>query len=67
MNLCILGKLVLKDFNVEDEAGGAGVALAKTSIATVTHHTLKIRLYWAGKGTTGKPLGGIYGQIQSSS
>ncbi|KAJ6854419.1 disease resistance protein [Populus alba x Populus x berolinensis] len=27
--------LVLKDFNVEDEAGGAGVALAKTSIATV--------------------------------
>ncbi|KAJ6951161.1 hypothetical protein NC653_040517 [Populus alba x Populus x berolinensis] len=35
MNLCILGKLVLKDFTVEDEAGGAGIALAKTFIATV--------------------------------
>jgi len=51
-----LGKLVLKEFNIEDEAGDAGIALVKTFIATVTHHSLKIRLYWAGKGTTG-----IYG------
>jgi hypothetical protein len=62
MNLCILGKLVLKESNIEDEAGDAGIALVKTFIATVTHHSLKIRLYWAGKGTTG-----IYGQIQRSS
>jgi hypothetical protein len=62
MNLCILGKVVLKEYNIEDEAGDAGLALAKTFIATVTHHSLKIRLYWAGKGTTG-----IYGQIQRSS
>jgi hypothetical protein len=42
MNLCILGKLVLKEFNIEDEAGDAGIALAKTFIATVTHHSLRV-------------------------
>ncbi|KAL9391638.1 hypothetical protein Peur_015558 [Populus x canadensis] len=62
----IQGKLVLKDFNIEDEAGGAAIPLVKTFIAAVTHHTLKIRLYWAGRGTTGIPLRGIYGPLISA-
>jgi hypothetical protein len=54
-SVCI-GKGGSERIYIEDEAGDAGLALAKTFIATVTHHSLKIRLYWAGKGTTG-----IYG------
>jgi len=45
MNLCILGKVVLKEYNIEDEAGDAGIALSKTFIATVTHHSLRITLF----------------------
>ncbi|KAL3597200.1 hypothetical protein D5086_008837 [Populus alba] len=62
----IQGNLVLKDFNIEDEAGGVAIPLVKTFIAAVTHHTLKIRLYWAGRGTTGIPLRGIYGPLISA-
>lgn len=58
--------MVLKDFNIEDEAGGVAIPLVKTFIAAVTHNTLKIRLYWAGRGTTGIPLRGIYGPLISA-
>ncbi|KAL5736613.1 hypothetical protein ACOSQ2_031401 [Xanthoceras sorbifolium] len=62
----IQGKLVLEDFNIEDEAGGAGKATIKPFIVAVTNMTLEIRLYWAGKGTTGIPARGVYGPLISA-
>ncbi|KAJ7963869.1 LRR receptor-like kinase [Quillaja saponaria] len=59
----IQGKLVLKDFNIESEAGGAGKPIVKKFIALVTNRTLKIHFYWAGRGTTGIPTRGIYGPL----
>lgn len=58
--------MVLQNFNIEDEAGGAGKPLVKTFTAAVTSHTLKIHFYWAGKGTTGIPLRGVYGPLVSA-
>lgn len=58
--------MVLKDFNIEAEAGGAGKPIIKTFIAAVTSHTLKIHFYWAGKGTTGIPQRGFYGPLISA-
>ncbi|KAL2476621.1 putative LRR receptor-like serine/threonine-protein kinase [Abeliophyllum distichum] len=60
------GKLVLKDFNIAAEAGGPGKPILKTFTAAVTSHTLKIHLYWAGKGTTGIPQRGSYGPLISA-
>ncbi|RWR86452.1 putative LRR receptor-like serine/threonine-protein kinase isoform X1 [Cinnamomum micranthum f. kanehirae] len=62
----IQGKLVMKDFNIEDAAGGPGKAIIKTFVAAVTNHTLEIHLYWAGKGTTSIPTRGVYGPLISA-
>lgn len=62
----IQGKLVLKDFNIENEAGGPGKPLIKNFTIAVTTHTLKIHFYWAGKGTTGIPVRGKYGPLISA-
>ncbi|THF97534.1 hypothetical protein TEA_001222 [Camellia sinensis var. sinensis] len=62
----IQGKLVLKDFNIENEAGGPGNPIVKNFTAEVTSHTLKIHFYWAGKGTTGIPQRGVYGPLISA-
>lgn len=56
----------LKDFNIEKEAGGAGRAVIKRFMTDVTNNTLKIQLYWAGKGTTSIPKSGNYGPIISA-
>lgn len=58
--------MVLQNFNIEDEAGGAGKPLVKTFTVAVTSHTLKIHFYWAGKGTTGIPTRGVYGPLVSA-
>ncbi|KAL0328299.1 UNVERIFIED_CONTAM: putative LRR receptor-like serine/threonine-protein kinase [Sesamum calycinum] len=60
------GKLVLKDFDIAAEAGGPGRPIIKTFTAVVTSHTLKIHLYWAGRGTTGIPKRGTYGPLISA-
>lgn len=60
------GKLVLKDFNIAEAAGGPGKPIIKTFTALVKSHTLKIHLYWAGKGTTGIPIRGTYGPMISA-
>ncbi|GKU92742.1 hypothetical protein SLEP1_g6430 [Rubroshorea leprosula] len=65
-NIYIQGKLVQKDFNIVDEAGGVGKAVIKTFPAIVTNGTLEIRLYWAGKGTTTIPDRGVYGPLISA-
>ncbi|XP_042060119.1 probable LRR receptor-like serine/threonine-protein kinase At1g07650 [Salvia splendens] len=60
------GKLVLKDFNIAEAAGGPGKPIIKNFTVSVTSHTLKIHLYWAGRGTTGIPLRGTYGPLISA-
>ncbi|CAA0808755.1 Probable LRR receptor-like serine/threonine-protein kinase [Striga hermonthica] len=60
------GRLVLKDFNIAAEAGGPGKPIVKNFTVAVTGHTLKIHLYWAGKGTTGIPDRGTYGPLISA-
>jgi hypothetical protein len=57
---------VLENFNIEDEAGGAGKPLLKEFTVVVTNNTLKIHFYWAGKGTTGIPVRGVYGPLISA-
>ncbi|MBA0606326.1 hypothetical protein Godav_018806, partial [Gossypium davidsonii] len=65
-DIYLQGKLVQKDFNIKDEAGGVGMAVIKKFPVTVTNSTLEIRLHWAGKGTTGIPVRGVYGPLISS-
>ncbi|XP_057958080.1 probable leucine-rich repeat receptor-like serine/threonine-protein kinase At3g14840 [Malania oleifera] len=62
----IQGNLVLKDFNIEDEAGGVGKEIIKNFTAVVTDNNLEIRFYWAGKGTTAIPTRGVYGPLISA-
>nr|GFA10966.1 probable LRR receptor-like serine/threonine-protein kinase At1g07650 [Tanacetum cinerariifolium] len=56
----VQGGLKLKDFDIVKEAGCAGKPVVKSYTVNVTSNTLKIQLYWAGKGTTGIPLRGSY-------
>ncbi|XP_026655880.2 probable LRR receptor-like serine/threonine-protein kinase At1g07650 isoform X2 [Phoenix dactylifera] len=65
-NVFIQGKMVLLDFNIEDAAGGPGKPVIKTFTTNITQNTLKIQLYWAGKGTTGIPTRGVYGPLISA-
>ncbi|RAL41558.1 hypothetical protein DM860_018090 [Cuscuta australis] len=55
--------LVVKDFNIEKEAGGPGKPIVKIFNVAVTNETLKMRFYWGGKGTTGIPDRGVYGPL----
>ncbi|KAI4333503.1 hypothetical protein L6164_018299 [Bauhinia variegata] len=57
------GKLVLKDFNIAQEAGGVGKAIIKNFTAAVTRNTLEIRFYWAGRGTIDLPFRSVYGPL----
>ncbi|CAN0853640.1 Probable LRR receptor-like serine/threonine-protein kinase RFK1, partial [Linum grandiflorum] len=60
-------KLVLKDFNIEDKAGGAQKPLIiPIANVSVTSNVLEIRFYYAGKGTTRIPDRGVYGPIVSA-
>ncbi|KAK2998884.1 hypothetical protein RJ639_024549 [Escallonia herrerae] len=65
-DIYIQRKLVSKDFNIEDEAGGVGKGVVKRFTAVVTNGTLDIRLYWAGKGTIAIPDRGVYGPLISA-
>lgn len=58
--------LVLKDFDIAAAAGGAGKPIEKIFTAVVKSHTLKIHLYWAGRGTQGTPDRGNYGPLISA-
>ncbi|KAK4285842.1 hypothetical protein QN277_002482 [Acacia crassicarpa] len=62
----IQGKLVLKDFNIAEEAGGVGKAVIKEFTGIVTRNSLEVRLYWAGKGTTAIPYKSLYGPLISA-
>ncbi|XP_059442079.1 probable leucine-rich repeat receptor-like serine/threonine-protein kinase At3g14840 [Corylus avellana] len=65
-DIYIQGKLVWKDFNIVQEAGGVGKAVIKNFTAVVTSNTLEIRFYWAGKGTISIPKRGVYGPLISA-
>ncbi|XP_012843380.1 PREDICTED: probable LRR receptor-like serine/threonine-protein kinase At1g07650 [Erythranthe guttata] len=62
----IQGKLVLKDFNIENEAGGVNKGIRRNFTAVVADNTLDIRFYWAGKWTNGIPVRGLYGPLIST-
>ncbi|KAK9074429.1 hypothetical protein SSX86_007027 [Deinandra increscens subsp. villosa] len=62
----VQGELKLKDFNIAKEAGGTGRAVIKSYLVNVKNNTLKIQLYWAGKGTRQIPKIGSYGPIISA-
>ncbi|KAL3522573.1 hypothetical protein ACH5RR_015407 [Cinchona calisaya] len=65
-DIYIQDKLVWKDFNIEDEAGGAQKPVIREFNATVTNNILEIRFNWAGKGTTRIPNRGVYGPLVSA-
>ncbi|KAJ6751947.1 hypothetical protein OIU85_002372, partial [Salix viminalis] len=60
------GKLVQKNFSIQNEAGGVVKKIIKNFTAIVTGSALEIRFYWAGKGTTGLPVRGVYGPFISA-
>ncbi|KAJ0705624.1 putative protein kinase RLK-Pelle-DLSV family [Helianthus annuus] len=62
----VQGDLKLKDFEIVREAGGTGRPVIKSYIIDVRNNTLKIQLYWAGKGTTRIPYSGSYGPCISA-
>ncbi|KAJ4755909.1 Leucine-rich repeat transmembrane protein kinase [Rhynchospora pubera] len=65
-NVFIQGNLVLEEFNIAKSAGGPGKAVIKNFTTYVTDHTLEIRFYWAGRGTTSIPDRGFYGPLISA-
>lgn len=58
--------LVFENFNIEQEAHGAGRPVVKHFNATVRDGTLEIRFYWGSKGTTRIPNRGDYGSLVSA-
>nr|XP_028956125.1 probable LRR receptor-like serine/threonine-protein kinase At1g53440 isoform X2 [Malus domestica] len=66
-DISIQGNLVLKDFNIMEEARGVGKGIVREfDNVTVIGSTLEIHLYWAGKGTTAIPYTGVYGPLISA-
>ncbi|KAI4332446.1 hypothetical protein L6164_017355 [Bauhinia variegata] len=60
-------RLVLKDFNIEDEANIAQKpVIIPIHNVSVVDNILEIRFYWAGKGTTRIPRSGVYGPLISA-
>ncbi|KAE9456685.1 hypothetical protein C3L33_11412, partial [Rhododendron williamsianum] len=66
-DVSIQGIEVLKDFNIMEEAKGAGKGIFKDfNNVTVNGSTLEIHLYWSGKGTNSIPDSGVYGPLISA-
>ena len=61
------GNVVLRDFNIMEEANGVGIGITKDfNDVFVNGSTLEIHLYWTGKGTTAIPDIGVYGPLISA-
>lgn len=56
----------MEDFNIVEEAGGAGKGITKEFNVDVNDSTLEIHLSWAGKGTNAIPVRGVYGPLISA-
>lgn len=59
-------KLVQRDFNIEQEAGGVRKPAIKVQNISVDNNRMEIRLSWGGKGTTRIPHRGVYGPLISA-
>ncbi|KAI7725901.1 hypothetical protein M8C21_007917 [Ambrosia artemisiifolia] len=64
-DIYIQGKLVEKNFDISERAGGIGKAIVIPYTVNVTN-ALDIRLYWAGNGTIDIPSRGTYGPLISA-
>ncbi|CAN1812686.1 Probable LRR receptor-like serine/threonine-protein kinase At1g56140, partial [Linum perenne] len=62
----IQGERVLKDFNIQAEAGGSKRGLAMSFAANVSNSVMDIHLFWAGKGTCCIPYQSTYGPLVSA-
>lgn len=60
------GELKLKDFNIQQEAGGVDKVTVQSFKALVKNRTLEIRFQYTGKGTTSIPHRGVYGPLVSA-
>nr|XP_027126996.1 probable LRR receptor-like serine/threonine-protein kinase At1g53430 [Coffea arabica] len=66
-DVSIQGNVVLKDFNIIEEAKGVGIGITKDfKDVIVNGSTLEIHLFWTGKGTTAIPDRGVYGPLISA-
>ncbi|XP_043700286.1 probable LRR receptor-like serine/threonine-protein kinase At1g53440 [Telopea speciosissima] len=66
-DVLIQGEILLKDFNIAEEAKGVGKSIIKEfNNVIVNGSTLEIHLYWSGKGTAGIPSRGVYGPLISA-
>ncbi|XP_031494295.1 probable LRR receptor-like serine/threonine-protein kinase At1g07650 [Nymphaea colorata] len=65
-DVSIQHEIVLKNFNIQNDAGAPGKEVIKSFNANVTEHTLEISFYWAGKGTLDIPSSGVYGPLISA-
>ncbi|XP_024015689.1 probable leucine-rich repeat receptor-like serine/threonine-protein kinase At3g14840 [Eutrema salsugineum] len=65
-DIYVQGKLEVKDFNIVEEAKGAGRVVVKSFPVRITNGKLEIRLFWAGKGTQALPVRGVYGSLISA-
>ncbi|KAL5997748.1 hypothetical protein ACLOJK_008678 [Asimina triloba] len=65
-DVSINGEPKLKDYNIVEDAGSAGIPKVRNFTVLVTNHTLEIHFYWAGKGTTSIPVRGFYGPLISA-
>ncbi|GKV50306.1 hypothetical protein SLEP1_g57018 [Rubroshorea leprosula] len=65
-DIYIQGAIVLKDFDISNEAGGVDRAITKNFSASVLENHLEIHLLWAGKGTCCIPDQGDYGSSISA-
>ncbi|GJT44479.1 putative transposase, Tnp1/En/Spm-like protein [Tanacetum coccineum] len=60
------GQLVLKDYNIKEEANGTHIGIFRDFDILINGSTLDIHLYWEGKGTTAIPDQGVYGPLISA-
>ncbi|KAK4728031.1 hypothetical protein R3W88_032948 [Solanum pinnatisectum] len=65
-DVAIQGRVVLRDFNIMEEANGVGKVITKDFANVTVSSTLEIHLYWTGKGTNAIPDRGVYGPLISA-
>lgn len=66
-DIYVQGNLLVRDFNIAEEAGGVGKPITRQiDDVQVNGSTLEIHLQWTGKGTNVIPTRGVYGPLLSA-
>ncbi|CAH8386888.1 unnamed protein product [Eruca vesicaria subsp. sativa] len=66
-DIYVQGNLLVKDFNIEESAGGVGKPFTlQIDRLQVNGSTLEVHLLWSGKGTNLLPERGVYGPLISA-